>query len=204
MACSGFSIPPDFKFWPKQFVDPVQKSINGYTEIDLILQQPSDVLLFDLWHGMTITQVTVNGKTQNFNHSKDDLVKIQLPAALPSGKVKVKIDYGGKPAIAERAPWTGGFQWEKDKNGNPWIAITCQGEGAKIYFPCKDHPSDEPNEGADMIITVPKGLVVAGPGLLMNVSTKKDKSTYHWKTNYTISNYCIVFNIGKYTVVKRT
>ena len=184
-------------------VDPVQKSINGYTEIDLLLQQPSDVLLFDLWHGMTITQVAVNGKKQNFNHSKDDLVKIQLPAQLPAGKVKVKIDYGGIPEIAVRAPWTGGFQWEKDKNGNPWIAITCQGEGAKIYFPCKDHPSDEPNEGADMIITVPKGLVVAGPGLLMNVSAKKDKSTYHWKTNYTISNYCILFNVAKYKVVKR-
>ncbi|HMI77633.1 MAG TPA: M1 family aminopeptidase, partial [Ferruginibacter sp.] len=97
----------------------------------------------------------------------------------------------------------GGFQWDHDAAGNPWIAITCQGEGAKIYFPCKDHPSDEPNEGADMIITVPKGLVVAAPGLLQNVTTKKEKSTYHWKTNYTISNYCILFNVGKYKVVKR-
>src|SRR5258705_11608332 len=71
-----------------------------------------------------------------------------------------------------------------------------------MYFPCKDHPSDEPNEGADLKITVPSGLVVAGPGLLMSVTTKKNKSTYHWKTNYTISNYCILFNIGKYKVVK--
>jgi aminopeptidase N len=182
-------------------VDPEQKSINGYTEIDLNLKQSASSLLFDLWHGLTITQVWINGKTAAYTHSNDDLVNI--PTNLSAGKVIVKIAYGGKPAISERAPWVGGFQWEKDAKGNPWIAITCQGEGAKIYFPCKDHPSDEPNEGADMIITVPKSLVVAGPGLLQKVTTKKDKATYHWKTNYTISNYCILFNIGKYKVVKR-
>lgn len=184
-------------------VDPVQKSINGFTEIDLNLLKPTTALLFDLWHGLTITQVWVNGKTNSFIHTKDDFVKIALAQQLPAGKVKVKIAYGGKPGISERAPWTGGFQWEKDAKGNPWIAITCQGEGAKIYFPCKDHPSDEPNEGADMIITVPKGLVVAGPGLLQKVTNKKNKSTYHWKTNYTISNYCLVFNVGNYKVAKR-
>ncbi len=184
-------------------VDPEQKIINGYTEIDLNLLQPTTDLLFDLWHGLTINQVWINGKTNNYTHTNDDLVKILLAQQLPAGKVKVKIAYGGKPGLAARPPWEGGFQWEKDAKGNPWIAITCQGEGAKIYFPCKDHPGDEPNEGADMIITIPKGLVVAGPGLLQKVTTKKDKSTYHWKTNYTISNYCIVFNIAKYKVLKR-
>jgi len=184
-------------------VDPEQKTINGYTEIDLNLQQSTNNLLFDLWHGLTISQVWVNDKKVNFKHTEDDLVNIALQQEHPAGKVKVNISYGGKPAIAEKAPWIGGFQWEKDAKGNPWIAISCQGEGAKIYFPCKDHPSDEPNEGADMIITVPKGLVVAGPGLLQKITTKKDRSTYHWKTNYTISNYCILFNVAKYKIAKR-
>lgn len=182
-------------------VDPTQKTINGHTLIKLNLLQPAGSLLFDLWHGLTITKVWVNGNTAAYTHSPDDLVTI--PINLPAGKAEVKIAYGGKPGIATRPPWTGGFQWEKDSKGNPWIAITCQGEGAKIYFPCKDHPSDEPNEGADMMITVPKGLVVAGPGLLQGVNTQKNKATYHWKTNYTISNYCILFNVGKYKVVKR-
>ena len=182
-------------------VDPTQKSINGYTEIDLNLSKSSSVLLFDFWHGLTVKEILVNGKKESFTHGKDDLIKIH--STQQAGKVKVKIAYGGKPGVAERAPWTGGFQWEKDTKGNPWISITCQGEGAKIYFPCKDHPSDEPNEGADMIITVPKGLVVTAPGLLQKVTTKGEKSTYHWKTNYTISNYCILFNAGKYKLAKR-
>ncbi|MFZ1784793.1 MAG: M1 family metallopeptidase [Ferruginibacter sp.] len=184
-------------------VDPDQQSIKGYTEIALILSQRTRTLLFDFWHGLTIDQVWVNGQTAAYTHSNDDLILITPANELAAEKVMVKIAYGGKPAVAVRPPWTGGFQWAKDSNGNPWIAITDQGEGGKIFFPCKDHPSDEPNEGADLIITVPKGLVVAGPGLLQKVTTKKNKSTYHWKTNYTISNYCILFNIGKYKVVKR-
>ena len=185
-------------------VNPTDKSINGYTEIDLNLTEPANNLLFDFWHGLKINQLWVNGKTNTYTHTTDDYIKIPLAQQLPAGKVKVKIAYGGQPAIATRPPWTGGFQWEKDSKGNPWLSITCQGEGAKIYFPCKDHPSDEPNEGADMIITVPKGLVVNAPGMLQKVTTKKNKSTYHWKTNYTISNYCILFNAGKYKVAKRT
>jgi aminopeptidase N len=185
-------------------VDPGQKTIHGYTEIDLNLLKSSSTILLDLWHGLTISQVWVNGKKTPYTHTKEDLVNINAAQEWPAGKVKVKVAYGGKPGIAARPPWVGGFQWEMDKNGNPWIAISCQGEGGKIFFPCKDHPSDEPNEGADMMITVPKGLVVAGPGLLQKVTTKKNRSTYHWKTNYTISNYCILFNVGKYKVASRT
>jgi len=183
-------------------VDPENKSIAGYTEIDLDLMQPTQVLLFDLWHGLTISEILVNGKKEPFTHGEDDLIRIEK--SLIPGKVKVKISYAGNPAIAERAPWTGGFQFEKDSQGNPWIAITCQSEGGKIFFPCKDHPSDEPNEGADLMITVPNGLTAAGPGLLIKTTKKKNKTTFHWRTRYTISNYCLVFNIGKYEKVSRT
>ena len=183
-------------------VDPEQKTIHGYTEIDLILTERSSVLLFDFWQGLKVSQVFVNGKKRSFQHGEDNMIRIEQN--LEAGKAKVKIDYGGKPGIAVRAPWTGGFQFEKDSKGNPWIAITCQGEGGKIFFPCKDHPSDEPNEGADLILTVPKGLTAVGAGLLIKESSKKDKTTFHWKTNYPISNYNLVFNIGKYKKVSRT
>lgn len=182
-------------------IDPVNQSIKGYGETDLILTKSTDVLLFDFWHGLKVTAVSVNGKEKTFQHGEDDLIRIDQP--LEAGKVKVKIEYEGKPGIAERAPWTGGFQWEKDSKGHPWIAVTCQSEGGKIFFPCKDHPSDEPNEGADLILTVPEGLVAAGPGLLIKQTTKKGKTTFHWKTNYTISNYCLVFNVGKYKKLTR-
>jgi aminopeptidase N len=184
-------------------VNPETQTIDAWTEIELILSKETSLLLFDFWNGLAVKGVLVNNKKQSFNHSTDNLIKISLPQSLQPGRVKVKISYAGKPGVAKNAPWDGGFQWSKDSKGNHWIAMTCQGEGAKIFFPCKDHPSDEPDEGADMLITVPKGLVVAGPGLLQSVKTKKNRSTYHWKTNYTISNYCILFNAGNYKVAKR-
>ena len=182
-------------------IDPAKKYISGYTDIDLILSQATNVLLFDFWHGLTVSEVRVNGKKQAFQHGEDDLIRI--PIEMSAGKISVRVTYAGNPGIALRAPWTGGFQFEKDSKGNPWIALTCQSEGGKIFFPCKDHPSDEPNEGADLYLTVPKGLTAAGPGLLIKATNSKDKSTFHWKTNYTISNYCLVFNIGKYKKVSR-
>lgn len=184
-------------------VDPAQQSIEGYTQIDLVLSAASDVLLLDLTHLLTVKSVQVDGRGNAFSHDSD-YIFIRNKTPWPAGRHTIRVAYGGKPFVATRPPWTGGFQWAKDSTGNPWIAITCQGEGGKIYFPCKDHPSDEPNEGADLHITVPKGLVVAGPGLLQSTKTKGSQSTYHWKTNYTISNYCIVFNIGKYKPVTRS
>jgi aminopeptidase N len=183
-------------------VDPVQKSISGFTEIDLILSESSPVLLFDLINHYKISTVTVNGKKASFRH-ENDLISVNPAMALAAGKQKIRIDYSGQPPVAKRAPWDGGFQWAKDSLGNDWIAITCQTEGGDLYFPCKDHPSDEPNEGADLIITVPKGLTVAGPGLLKKTSSSGKTSTFHWKTNYTINNYSILFNIGKYKAVTK-
>ena len=184
-------------------VDIANQSIAGFTEVSLNLSKKTDTLLLDLIHLYKVTSIKVNSKSVSFLH-KNDKIFITNPTGFDIGNQKVKIEYNGIPPVAVKPPWDGGFTWVKDVTGNDWISINIQGEGGKMYFLCKDHPSDEPNEGVDMKITIPSNLVVAGPGLLMNVTTKKNKSTYYWKTNYTISNYCILFNIGKYKVAKDT
>jgi len=182
-------------------VDVDTKSIKGSAEVSLNLSKKTDTLLLDLIHLFTVTKVKVNNKAVTFIQQDDKILMTSL-AGFEIGNQKVLIEYNGIPPVAIKPPWDGGFTWSKDSNGNDWVSINIQAEGGKMYFPCKDHPSDEPNEGVDLKITVPKNLVVAGPGLLQSVTTKKDKSTYFWKTNYTISNYCILFNIGKYKVAK--
>jgi aminopeptidase N len=184
-------------------VDFEQRSIDGYTTIDVIMAQPTKVLLFDLLDSLNVSKVLVNNKKVPFEY-KDNLIRINLKNELPAGKASVKVIYGGKPHVAKNPPWDDGFIWSKDSTGHQWMAITAEGTGGKLYFPCKDHPSDEPNEGVDMMITVPKNLVVAGPGLLQSVSKHGGKATYHWKTNYTINNYSIIFNVGDYKVVSRS
>ncbi|MEP6734195.1 MAG: M1 family metallopeptidase [Chryseolinea sp.] len=183
-------------------VDIESKSIVGSVEIDIITKDTTSLLLFDLVHLLKVKKVWVNGKAKPFSQA-NDLLRINCKRILAAGKVKVKVDYGGKPGVSENPPWSGGFTWSEDSLGNPWVAITCESEGAKVLFPCKDHPSDEPNEGADLIITVPKGLYVAGPGLLVKQSAKGSQETFHWRTKYTINNYSILFNIGKYLRVSR-
>jgi aminopeptidase N len=182
-------------------VDIAKQSISGSTEVSLNLSKKTDTILLDLIHLYKVTKIKVNNKATAF-YQHDDKIFISSASGFEIGNQKVYIEYSGIPPVAVKPPWDGGFTWKKDSAGFDWISINIQGEGGKMYYPCKDHPSDEPNEGADLKITVPSHLVVAGPGLLMNVNTKKNKSTYHWKTNYTISNYCIVFNIGKYKVYK--
>jgi aminopeptidase N len=180
-----------------------QQTIDGYAEISLNLSKASDTLLFDLVRFLTVKKIWVNKEEQSFLHT-GDAIYIFRKNGFKEGRQVVRVYYGGHPPIAVNPPWTGGFTFTKDRFNNPWVAINCQGEGAKIFYPCKDHPSDEPNEGADLLITVPDGLSVAGPGLLLGITKEKEhRSTWHWKTNYTISTYCIVFNIGKYKIFER-
>ena len=153
-------------------VDPINKTIKGNVEIILNLSKPTDTLLIDLVHLMLVEKIKVNNGPVAFSQ-KDDKIYITSSAGFKQGQQKINIEYGGEPPVAVKPPWDGGFTWTKDSNGNPWIVINCQGEGGKLYFPCKDHPSDEPNEGVDLNITVPSDLVVAGPGLLQKIITKK-------------------------------
>ena len=184
-------------------IDILGQAIDGFLTADFILGHTSDTLLFDLIDQLKVKRITQNKKPIPFTQAHDQIVIVN-PKGFKPGRQQIKIEYGGKPPVAARPPWSGGFTWTQDKAGKPWIVINCQLDGAKVYFPCKDHPSDEPNEGVDLFITVPKGLVVAGPGLLQGTASKGTKTEFHWKTNYTISNYCVLFNIADYQVVKRT
>ena len=184
-------------------LDIAKRSVAGYTTIACVLKQPATGLLFDLMDSFRVSRVLVNGRRAAFTHVNHEL-HITRGNAWPAGQVVVRVDYAGDPMIAKRPPWDDGFTFTHDSTGHPWVAVTAEGTGGKIYFPCKDHPSDEPDDGVDLTVTVPRGLVVAGPGLLQSVKTHGGKSSFHWTTHYPINNYSIVFNVGDYTVVSRT
>src|ERR1041385_8884774 len=105
-------------------VDPVQQSIKGFTIIKLKLTAASPVILLDFWHGLTVDAVTVNKKKASFDHSNEDELSIKGDKPFAMGDYEVKVSYAGKPSIAVRPPWTGGFQWATDGQGNPWIGST--------------------------------------------------------------------------------
>ena len=97
-----------------------------------------------------------------------------------------------------RAPWDGGFSWDRDENGNHFIATSCQGLGASVWWPNKDHMYDEVDS---MLISVniPKELVNVSNGRLLEITYPDDKTTtYHWFVSNPINNYGVNINIGDY------
>jgi aminopeptidase N len=108
------------------------------------------------------------------------------------------IYYHGKPRVAKNAPWDGGLIWAKDKAGNPWVAVACQGLGASVWYPCKDYQGDEP-DSAEMHFTAPSDLVTVSNGRLRSIKDDGDgNSTYTWAVVNPINNYDISPYIGKY------
>ena len=113
--------------------------------------------------------------------------------------VTIQIYFHGTPVEARRPPWDGGWIWSKDKNGNPWMSVACQGLGASVWYPCKDHQSDEPDAGASLSIIVPGDLMAIGNGRQTSeIKLPSGKKQVTWEVKNPINNYNIVPYIGKY------
>jgi aminopeptidase N len=104
----------------------------------------------------------------------------------------ISIFFHGKPIEAIKPPWDGGWIWSKDEKGRPWMSVACQGLGASAWYPCKDHQSDEPNEGASLTMIVPDTLVAIGNGRLISKIDYKNSSIYRWEVRNPINNYNLV------------
>ena len=185
---------------------PDDKAIEASASLTIKALQQREQIWLDLDYLLPVSSVKVNGMslaTSNYSNEQGQL-KITLPTAVSKGeKVKVTIDYAGKPMVAKRAPWDGGFVWGKTENDKHWIATAVQGEGCDIFWPCIDHPLREPY-AVDMHISVPEGLAAAANGKYMGKETNNGWNTYHWKTLKQINTYAIALNIGPYELIQDT
>lgn len=117
----------------------------------------------------------------------------------PETEATIQIYFHGTPVEARRPPWDGGWIWSKDKNGNPWMSVACQGLGASAWYPCKDHQSDEPDAGATLSLIVPEDLMAIGNGRMIGENKLAGgKKQVTWEVKNPINNYNIVPYIGKY------
>lgn len=180
------------------------KSLAGYTTIKLKpLIEKLDVLELDLIDNYQVDSILINGFSLDFKHQSHKIwLTLKKPLTVVQNEIiTVTIYYSGQPPEAAYPPWLGGFSWETDNDGYAWVGLSCQGEGAKIWFPCKDHPSDEPDSAA-INITVPEGYFVASNGILKHKSFEdKNRVTYNWFTSYPINNYLINFGVGRFKEV---
>lgn len=189
-------------------IDPEAQTIKGALTAHARIVSPLDWFVMDLDPPLVVDSVNlVNaaGKSQEqlrFERREGKLW-IAFPKTKKAGEeVRVKISYGGKPRVAPRPPWVGGFAWSKTKSGQHWFTVTCQNDGADIWFPVKDHPSDKA-ETTDLHYTVPEPLVAVANGLLKSVVKNQDGTqTFNWHTSQPINNYSITLNVAPYKTIE--
>ena len=200
------SITPERAWWDLQHYDlRVQvfletKSIKGSNIISFKTVTGGDRMQIDLQPPLEITRVT-HGTDELTFEREGKCYWIELPTPLAASvEDSIQVFYEGKPTESVRPPWSGGFSWKTDAKGNPFIATTCQGIGASIWWPNKDHGADEPDTGMDIRVTVPGALTAVSNGRLRD--TKHDAAaktkTFHWRVTNPINNYGVNVNIGNY------
>jgi len=181
-----------------------KKSIDGFVTIKAKSLVDIDTLQIDLAKNLSITKIIHKNSSVEY-YREQDAVMVMFNDTINKDKLfDFTVHYNGKPQGADNPPWSGGFTWSKDKNDRDWVAVSCEGEGARIWWPNKDHITEEP-DSVRMAFTVPSSLVSVGNGQLKSVINKEDnKTTYEWFVNNPINNYNISVQIGNYVSVQDT
>ncbi|MCB4808831.1 M1 family metallopeptidase [Tamlana sp. 62-3] len=197
------TITPEREWWDLTYynlevkVNPDKKFISGKNTIQYKVLKPNSVLQIDLQAPLKMLYAIQNSDTLHIKHDGNAHF-ITLKASQDIGSMQtVDVYYEGNPREAKRAPWDGGFSWKKDKNGNHFIATSCQGLGASVWWPCKDHMYDEV-DSMQISVNVPSKLMDVSNGRLRKVEQIGDTKTYTWFVGSPINNYGVNLNIGDY------
>ncbi|MEM7551708.1 MAG: M1 family peptidase, partial [Bacteroidota bacterium] len=175
-----------------------QKTIRGSNKIHFLATTDLKRVQVDLFEGLNIDGIQdENGKELVFKREYDAIF-IDFPDPLIEGGIYwINVQYSGAPTAAKRPPWDGGFAWSKDSNGDHWVGVACQGVGASLWWPNKDHLSDEP-DSMRISVTVPKDYINVSNGTLRNTKRRGKKTEYEWFVANPINNYNVSLNIAKY------
>ena len=179
-------------------VDPSREELQGWVDIHYTALQPFERLQIDLDSKMTIHSIQWNGQLLPFKREAN-AVFVTFPPQESGARDFFRVNYGGRPRVAVNPPWQGGFVWTEDDYNRPWVAVACEGDGASLWWPNKDHLSDEPDS---MLISVgvPTPLQCISNGNLRSKRAEKNNITrFDWFVSYPINNYNVTLNIGNYT-----
>jgi aminopeptidase N len=198
------SITPGRAWWDLTYyhlditVNPADSSINGSNTVFYRVLKSENLMQIDLQPPLVLRKAVQDGNVLDIQR-EGNVYWIRLAENQVIGKVySVELSYGGKPKVSVRPPWSGGITWKKDKNGLPFIASSCQGDGASLWWPCKDHMYDEPDSML-ISVNVPGNLMDVSNGRLRSVVIQKNKTkTYNWFVANPINNYGVNINIADY------
>jgi aminopeptidase N len=197
------AITPERVWWDLTYyhlditVDPDNKYISGKNTIKYTVLNVYQTMQIDLQTPLNMTKVMQDGKELEIIHEGNaHFIKLTKKQTIGNTE-SIIVYYEGNPKEAIRAPWDGGFSWKKDKNGHHFVATSCQGLGASVWWPCKDHMYDEV-ESMRISVTVPSHLMDVSNGRLESIEDHGATKTYNWFVNNPINNYGVNVNIGDY------
>ncbi len=186
-----------YELWVQFY--PENKSITGRLRMISTANELVDTIQIDLYWNMQIDSIIGLNHKQLTYTRKYNAVFIALSDKIEKGKnFEINVYYRGKPLEARRPPWEGGFVWKKDKNKQLWAGVACEVAGSSLWWPSKDHLSDEPDSMV-MHYTVPKPYFCAANGVLIDSIAHKNNITYTWKVSYPINTYNVTFYIGNFS-----
>ncbi|UYQ95111.1 M1 family metallopeptidase [Chitinophaga horti] len=174
-------------------------SLSGKNIIHYRVLKPYKTMQIDLQQPMQIDSVVQAGKSLKFRRDGNAFF-ITMQAAQVAGKInQLTVYYHGLPRKAIRAPWDGGVQWSLDSLNRPWIATACQNLGASVWWPNKDHQTEEA-DSTNITVTVPSDLTNVSNGRLRSRKDNGDgTTTFNWFVSNPINNYDVSLNIAHYT-----
>jgi aminopeptidase N len=174
-----------------------EHSILGSSKMYLVAKEDFKTILLNLHEAMKIKTILWDGQSLAYNRKFTGLW-VSFPNTIRKGeKIMLNITYEGKPQIARRPPWEGGFVWKKDKEKRPWLGVACEQVGANLWWPLKDHLTAEP-DSMKMTFTVPKGLYCVSNGILINKTDSQEKTSFTYQVSYPINTYNVTFYIGNF------
>ena len=199
------SITPERAWWDLNYyhlditVNPKTQYIKGKNTIHYTIINPYQILQIDLQPPMKLTKAIQDGKKLEVrSEGNAHFIKLEKAQNRVGCVESIVISYEGKPREAINAPWDGGISWKKDSNGVDFIASSCQGLGASVWWPNKDHMYDEV-DSMKISVNVPKHLMNISNGRLQSIEKKGDETTtYNWIVSNPINNYGVNINIGDY------
>lgn len=206
------SITPEREWWDvlhyhlKVEFLPETRRLKGSNTITFKTVKAANKMQVDLQPPLAITKVTHGAAELKFER-EGNVYWVMFEKTIPQGtEDKVEVFYEGVPVVSRNPPWVGGITWGRDDLGEHFIVTTCQGIGASIWWPNKDHGADEPDRGMQISVTVPERLTAVANGRLKKTDhdVAAKTKTFHWEVLNPINNYGVNVNIGNYVKLSET
>jgi len=195
---------PERAWWDVAFYDlhvkvnPADSSISGYNAITYRILKPAREMQIDLQMPLVVDSIVQDGTELSARRDGNAFFVRLIASQRPGSRKTISVYYHGKPTVAVRAPWDGGFVWARDSLARQWIATADEGLGASVYWPNKDIYSDEP-DSQRVAVTVPDSLIDVSNGRLRSTTRNADgTTTYEWFVANPINNYDVAVNAAHY------